>query len=308
MVLYLVLIAVAVLFILSLSPIYLVKVCSGKDNQPLIALTFDDGYSCWISEIMPVLKYYNLPASGYITNPDYREDFTWAEVQQLYDAGWEIGWHTTKHISVDKVGWSELTSDFINCKALFKSHGLPPPVTFAYPHGRHDFRSVKVASEYFLASRTTHHGVNSPHDVHKNPAHLKRYNLERELAFLKKTIKKYYQQNMLIVFSCHTVGQIAEWQTKTDMTVEDFKELVKFLNQEKQNGHIDVVTLSEGINRIQHREVSYAWRFKIDSPFNAWCRFWIVPIPERYYTLYHRIIQDFVGQHYPRIANWLDRF
>lgn len=32
-----------------------------------------------------------------------------------------------------------------------------------------------------------------------------------------------------------------------------------------------------------------------------------IPVPERYLTLYKKVIRDSIGHHYPQIAQWFDR-
>jgi len=46
------------LLLLPLVSIYLVEECSSEDGQTLLALTFDDGYGSWSSNIMPTLAHY----------------------------------------------------------------------------------------------------------------------------------------------------------------------------------------------------------------------------------------------------------
>lgn len=309
--LQLVLIILCGLLIISLSPIYPVRASYTSDKQELVALTFDDGYSCWTSEIMPILEEYGLTASGYINDPqyapDYRTDFSWADAKQLLDAGWEIGWHTQKHISVDTASATEIENDFSSAQSLFESHGLPAPVTFAYPSGRHDSESMKIASKYFLASRTMETGPNSPNDVMNNSQGLKQYSLERGLSYIKQKINKYDHNGTLIVLAGHTVGEIAPWQKEPDMTVEDFKALAEFLHQQEQAGLIKVVTLSEGVNHIRQQSVKYSWQIMVDSPFDSWFRLWKIPFPERYYNFYQAVVYDFIGHQYPLVARWFER-
>ena len=291
-----------------LSPIIPIKTCHCKNNQTLVSLTFDDGYSCWTSKVMPILKRYNLTATAFVNNPDYLDrDFTWADIQELHNTGWEVGWHTARHINLATSDRREIVEDFNSCPALFKTHGLPPPLTFAYPYGEHDLTSMKIVSQHFLAARTCHRGVNSPCYVQKYPAHLKMIWLGRKLSFLEQEVNKQSHQGMFIVFFGHTVGQTAWWQDEPEMTVEEFENLAKFLHHEEQEGNIDVVTFKEGVQCMQQQEVTSSWSVKLDSPFNPCFDAYGIPVPQRYLTLYQEVIQDFIGHHYPQIAQRFDR-
>jgi hypothetical protein len=281
---------------------------SSEGGKTLVAITFDDGYHSWTAEAMPLLQQYDMPASGYITDPDYREGFTWEDARTLVKAGWEIGWHTVHHTPVDYLDRSEIVADFSQAAPLFESHGLPSPAVFAYPSGRHDSLAMEVASEYFLASRTMETGVNTPIDVRDDPQHLKQFSMEKGLSYLENKVKKYEGEYVLVVFAGHTIGEVAPWQHQPDISVEDFAALVEFLHQEEEAGNIEVVTLKDGVERMQQGDVSYSWHLQIDSPFDTWYKFWVIPIPERYYIYYQAVIQDGIGHRFPQVVRWTDRY
>jgi peptidoglycan/xylan/chitin deacetylase (PgdA/CDA1 family) len=300
-------IAFLALLLVLLFLVYLVKDCHSDKSQTLVAPTFDDGYSCWTSTVMPILEHYDLPGTAFINDPDYREDFTWTAVQELYNAGWEIGWHTAGHIDVSMADRSEIISDFNDCGILFKAHGLPTPVAFAYPFGGHSHNAMNIVSDYFLAARTIHHGVNSPCYIRENPAHLTAINLDKGLPFIKGVVNKYSQQGVLIVLFAHTVGQISEWQVSPEMTVPEFEDFAGYLHQKEKEGCIDVVTFSEGVRRMKELQDTSHWYLQLDSPFNPWYEADDPPIPERYSTLYDILVHNFLEHRYPQIALFFDR-
>jgi len=291
-----------------LSPIIPAKACHFESNQTLITLTFDDGYSCWNSKVMPILTDYDLTATAFINDPNnFGKDFTWADVQELHNAGWEIGWHTAKHIDVATACPREIMEDFSKCPALFEAHGLPSPETFAYPEGYHDLTSMNIVSKHFLAARTCHMGVNSPCSVQRTPYHLKTIHLSLDPFSLGDEVTKQSHRGTFIVFFAHTVGQTAWWQDKPEMTVEEFENLAKFLHHEEQKGNIDVVTFKEGVQLMQQQEATFSWGVKLDSPFDPCFNAYGIPVPQRYLTSYEEVIQDFIGHRYPQIARWFDR-
>ena len=303
---HIVLIIFLPLLLMPLSPIYPAEECYPENNQTLVALTFDDGYSCWNSEVMPVLAHYDLTATAFINDPKIMRYFTWDDTEELHNAGWEIGWHTARHIDVSAADQFEIIRDFNNCQVLFKAHGLPPPSTFAYPYGRHDLTSMEIVAGYFLAARTCLWGVNSPCHVQKHPAQLKTISLGVSLASLKKEVNKYRQRGVLIVLQAHTVGEAADWQRRPEMTAKEFNDFAELLHDEEQQGTIDVVTLKEGVWRMQHQEAASSWSVKLDNPFSPCFDAYGLPVPQRYLTLYEKIVHVFIGHRYPQIADWLD--
>jgi hypothetical protein len=296
-----------VFLLLALLPVYPARQVRSREKQALIALTFDDGYKCWTSIVMPVLARYNLTATAFINDPEHLEDFTWVDAQALHKAGWEIGWHTVNHLNLGTASRSEIINDFEISKVLFQQHGLPEPVSMAYPWGKHHRDSMEIVSNYFSGARTTQVSVNSPSSVQEQPAHIAGINLTRGVSFFKEMVGKNVRQDALVVFVIHTVGQAAKWQDEPGMIVEEFEDFAKFLYREEQAGRIKVVTFREGIRQMQQREARYHWGIKVDSPFNSWDKFHSLPVPRRYYILYDRIVNDLVRHRYPQIADLLSQ-
>ena len=294
------------LLLLPLVSIYLVEECSSEDGQTLLALTFDDGYGSWSSNIMPTLAHYDLPATAFINDPDTRDSFTWADVKELYDAGWEIGWHTAEHINMREADRSTIISDFENVGPLFEEHGLPTPISFAYPFGKHNHSSMCIVSDYFFAARTTHNRVNTVNEVRNNPAHLAAINLDKGLSFIERLVNRYSQRGVFIVLFGHTVGEVTRWKSKVEITVSEFEDIVKLLHQEEEEGHIHVVTFSEGVNLMQQREATRYWRFNTDTPFHPWFKEDIIPVPDDYKSLYHIVMYDFLLNYYPKLVLYSD--
>jgi peptidoglycan/xylan/chitin deacetylase (PgdA/CDA1 family) len=295
------------LLLLLLVSVYLVEGCAPENGQTLLALTFDDGYECWTSTILPTLAQHNFVATGFINDPDTIDSFTWADVKELSDAGWEIGWHTAKHISLDLAMPDEIISDFKNLGSLFEEHGFPTPISFAYPFGKHDYSSMSIVSDYFFAARTIHTGVNTVNEVCNNPAHLAAINLDKGLSYIERLVNEYSQRGVFIVLFSHTVGEVAEWQSEPENTVSEFEDIVEFLRQKEEEGDVHVVTFSEGVSLMQQRKATRSWYFNADTPFNPWFEKNVIPIPDDHRTLYHIIMHDFLYHRYPKVANLFDR-
>lgn len=279
------------------------RICA--DKQTLVVLTFDDGYSCWLSTVLPILTRYSLIATAFVNDPEQvqtqtRHEMTWDDIRELYNAGWEIGWHTAAHIRVTTASLSELSEDFRRSQALFKSHGFPPPATFAYPRGRHNSASIKTVSKFFLAARTLHAGVNAPHYVQKHPSDLLTISLGDAFSFIsaKEVIDKWSNQGVLIIFAAHTVGQIAEWQSKPDMNTEEFQKFVEYLYDGRKRDDFDVVTLKEGVQLMKQRQVISTWSFKPISPVDWHYTRRGFAVPQRCFTWY-QTISRFIQHHWP---------
>ncbi|MFC2071538.1 polysaccharide deacetylase family protein [Chloroflexota bacterium] len=305
-------IIILALLLVPLSPVYPARLCRSEEKTTTVALTFDDGSSDWVSNAMPILASYNLTATAFLLDPDHLQDFTWEDARELYNAGWEIGWHTVLHTDLSMADSETITSELSPAKTLFQSHGLPAPETFAYPYGGHDNKSMAIVSQYFAAARTVHQGVNTPCDVLDNAYHLKTITVKsligNDVPFLEATLKKYRHKGVFIVPFIHTVGEPASWQEKPDITVEEFADLAKLLYEEEKAGNIDVVTFREGVSRFEQRESSRSWGLEWDSPFDKFYYISVIPVPARYYDFYmEAIIRNFLGHRFPEVERWVER-
>ncbi len=272
------------------SPVVISEEYQASESQTIVVLTFDDGRKNWLSNIMPVLERYGLTATGFINSPDFLGDFTWDDVRELHNAGWEIGWHTGCHLDLSKESASAISRDFDTVKALFNEHGLPAPVTFAYPWGKFNHESKAIVAEYFQAARTLLQGVNSPGCIRRSQYRLKSFKLQGGITFVESKIKDYIGQGVLLIFMGHAVGTVDVQEF--EITDEEFETLARFLHEKRENGEIDVASFSEGVRRVGEREETSSWRFKVESPFEPWGKAYGIPIPNRFRQIYELAQRD----------------
>jgi peptidoglycan/xylan/chitin deacetylase (PgdA/CDA1 family) len=104
----------------------------------LVVLTFDDASRSHATVAAPLLKKHGFGATFFVTEgfdfPTNKRDYmTWNEIAQLHRDGFEIGNHTRDHkppSAKDSKGTIEQI-EAINARCL--AHGIPRPVSFAYP-------------------------------------------------------------------------------------------------------------------------------------------------------------------------------
>jgi peptidoglycan/xylan/chitin deacetylase (PgdA/CDA1 family) len=104
----------------------------------LVVLTFDDASRSHVTVAAPLLKKHGFGATFFVTegfdSPTNKRDYmTWDEIAQLHRDGFEIGNHTRDHkapTAKDRKGTIEQI-EALNARCL--AHGIPRPVTFAYP-------------------------------------------------------------------------------------------------------------------------------------------------------------------------------
>src|SRR5687767_15853490 len=113
---------------------------SALERMPgkLVVLTFDDSKASHYTVVRPILKKYGFGATFFITEGfsfrTNKEDYlTWEQIAELHRDGFEIGNHTRDHKGVSKANLAGLREQVEAINAQCALHGVPKPVSFAYP-------------------------------------------------------------------------------------------------------------------------------------------------------------------------------
>src|SRR5262245_52945497 len=104
----------------------------------LVVLTFDDASKSHAIIAGPFLKKYGFGATFFVTEGwDFatnKTDYvTWEEIAQLHRDGFEIGNHTRDHKAVSATSLTDLSTQLRAINERCVEHGIPTPVSFAYP-------------------------------------------------------------------------------------------------------------------------------------------------------------------------------
>jgi peptidoglycan/xylan/chitin deacetylase (PgdA/CDA1 family) len=104
----------------------------------LVVLTFDDSSKSHITVAAPLLKKHGFGATFFVTEgfdfPTNKRDYmTWDEIAQLHRDGFEIGNHTRDHKSASAKDPQGTREQLEAVSARCLAHGIPRPVSFAYP-------------------------------------------------------------------------------------------------------------------------------------------------------------------------------
>ncbi len=104
----------------------------------LVVLTFDDSVKSHYTVARPLLKRYGFGATFFITEgftfrTNKKDYMTWDEIRGLHEDGFEIGNHTRDHMGVSDENVPRLEAQLSAIEAQCAKHGIPKPVTFAWP-------------------------------------------------------------------------------------------------------------------------------------------------------------------------------
>ncbi len=104
----------------------------------LVVLTFDDSVASLHGNVRPILREAGFGATFFITEgfsflTNKADYMTWSQIRELHDAGFEIGNHTRDHLGITDQTVGRLSEQLEGIAARCREHGIPQPVTFAWP-------------------------------------------------------------------------------------------------------------------------------------------------------------------------------
>ena len=118
----------------------------------LVVLTFDDSKASHYTVVRPLLKQYGFGATFFITEGftfrTNKDDYlTWEQIAELHRDGFEIGNHTRDHMGLSKANLPRVKEQVEAINAQCAAHGIPAPISFAYPGNAIDPGAIPILAE-----------------------------------------------------------------------------------------------------------------------------------------------------------------
>ena len=126
--------------------------CAESVPDKLVILTFDDSVESHFTIVRPILLRYGFGATFFITEgfdfSQNKDDYmTWEQIGQLHRDGFEIGNHTTDHSPITDRTLYRLPAQLQGINAQCKQHGIPKPVSFAYPANAFTLNALPILQQ-----------------------------------------------------------------------------------------------------------------------------------------------------------------
>lgn len=125
----------------------------GELPERPIVLTFDDGYQDFHTHALPVIKRSGFTATLFMTTGGIGDDslekimLSWRELDEVEQAGIEIGAHTITHPKLDILPVDDLREELSISKSQLEDHFGRAIPGLAYPFGYSNKRVREVARE-----------------------------------------------------------------------------------------------------------------------------------------------------------------
>ncbi|OGL39593.1 hypothetical protein A3J32_01700 [Candidatus Saccharibacteria bacterium RIFCSPLOWO2_02_FULL_46_7] len=148
-------------------------------KEPLISVTFDDGWSSIYTSAMPLLQLYGIRTTQYLlsgtnANPSY---LGWEQIETIKKAGHELGCHSVDHPNLTALNSDNLLYQVRECKTTFNYRGYAVP-NFASPYGASNKQTLAVIKQFYNSQRNTDADLTNGIDEHdiNLAANFDRYN------------------------------------------------------------------------------------------------------------------------------------
>jgi len=115
----------------------------------VVVLTFDDASASHHAVARPLLKPLGFGATFFITEgftfrTNKRDYLTWEQIAELHRDGFEIGNHTRDHLGITEKNVPRLAEQLEAIAARCREHGIPAPVSFAWPGNKFHASALPV--------------------------------------------------------------------------------------------------------------------------------------------------------------------
>ena len=138
-----------------------------RPAAPLVFLTFDDAYVDNATVALPLLREHGFQAMVFLipplvdagaplawpevteqrrAHPGVMRSMTWAQVEEMAEAGTEFGSHTLSHPKLPTLGDEELRQELLDARVRLRER-LGRCDTLAYPFGHWDARVERAAAD-----------------------------------------------------------------------------------------------------------------------------------------------------------------
>ncbi len=162
---------------------------------------------------------------------------TWAQILELYAAGWEICNHTRNHVDLGALSAEEVEAEVRGGLEDLESHGISAPC-FVFPSHSTSNTARAVVRKYHLCARGRNDVLGVPNSDIPSPYGLVSYQIDSEsVANVETQIDSAYTNKRWLIVYMH------------DVTVEKAATLATLVAYVQGKG-MPIVTLAEGIGKL----------------------------------------------------------
>jgi peptidoglycan/xylan/chitin deacetylase (PgdA/CDA1 family) len=222
-------------------------------SEPLLTVTFDDGWESVYEQAMPLLQKYGIRTTQYVLSGNEKNPLymSWDQIGAMQKAGHEIACHSVTHPDLTTLSSTDLNSQLSGCKETLSAR-YGAITNFASPYGAENDQTLSAISNYFVSQRNTNGDIsNGVSDVDVNLAgNFKPYDIigvtiqrDTTVAQLQSVIEYAQANNGWVVLTYHQADEDA---SQYGLNVTELNKQLEFLSK----SNIRIVTMHQAMSSI----------------------------------------------------------
>jgi len=224
-------------------------------DEPLITVTFDDGWESIYSVAMPIMQKNGVHSTQYILSAtgDNQEYMSSKQIKMIRDSGDEITCHGATHIDLTVASNKDLLKELTDCKQdLQKEYGVTPQA-FASPYGRSNTQTISAIKGLYTSHRNTDGDISNGVDEFdvNTKAKFNRYDIiavtvrrDTPLWQIEQAINYTIANNGWLVLNYH---QIDDGPSEFGLDQKTLENQIHYIS----GSPVRIVTMSQVINAMQ---------------------------------------------------------
>lgn len=124
-------------------------------QEPLISVTFDDGWESVYKTAIPELQKYGIHSTQYVLTgtESYPGYMSWQQIIAVQKAGHEVACHSVTHPDLTTLDYGDLQKQLIGCKDQLAEQINSPVTDFASPYGSYNSDTIDAIKKVYGSQR-----------------------------------------------------------------------------------------------------------------------------------------------------------
>ena len=238
------------------------------DNTGNVVFIMDDGWDSQYSEGYRILDKYELKGNIAINSSmiGYNAYASRNQLDEMYKRGWDVINHSHSHANLSELKEDEQRKEIVKAKEWLEDAGFVRGIdSFIYPYGAYNETTLEILEEEgFNWARTVWDGDNTKLSYE---AHALNMVTDKTFEELKKRVDETIKNKTTLVLINHKIEKPND-DSGMQYDPEKFEEIVKYIAEKKNEKELNVLSVSEYIERGDVEIVNSDELFESTSPIS----------------------------------------
>jgi len=202
---------------LQVRPINQTKTPIKPFDEPLVSITFDDGWESVYTKGLPVLQQDGIQTTQYIISGTMADNYNYmsvAQIKSMENAGNEIAAHTVTHPDLTTLDDKQLTYQLAYSKQVL-TQDFGPIYDFTSPYGAYNAHTLGMISKYYRSQKNSE-GDPAANELEAintkakfDPMNITSYSVRQTTtsADIKKLLEAARENNGWLVLTYHQIDE-----------------------------------------------------------------------------------------------------